>query len=55
MKENTRIRCLSCGYGNKQYEGTEEIRHVDIKIDLADLPSKPCPNEKCGELTLVKA
>ena len=52
MKEE-RIRCLSCQLGSKQHEMTGETMHVNIQIELVDLPEKPCPD--CGEKTLVKA
>ena len=51
MKE-TKIRCTSCQYGTKYYEGTEEIRGIWIEIDEKDLINKDCP--KCGEKTLTK-
>lgn len=58
---NTQINCLSCGYGTKTYEGTNEIRRISIELKEADIIGqngstqilKPCP--KCNEKKLVKA
>jgi hypothetical protein len=58
---NTQINCISCGYGAKTYEGTNEIRRILIELNWFELLPlngitqilRPCP--KCSEKKLIKA
>ena len=58
---NTQIKCLSCGYGKRTYEGTNKVRRISIELKESDIIGKNgssqilkrCP--KCNEKKLVKA
>lgn len=47
----TRIKCTNCGYGNRFYQGTQEIRKIYTNVDKDKLKYVKCPD--CGECKLV--
>ncbi len=47
----TRIKCTNCGYGNRFYQGTQEIRKIYTNVDKNKLKYVKCPD--CGECKLV--